>query len=438
MKKNILMPAVSLAAMAAACPDALIGAPRMDAAGATAEMLMDIKAEVGRVGDEVKSVAEDALKQAQKSGTVSEEVKATADKLLSQYHDLGKNVSNLEGKLEALETKNLDLSQLVAAGVTGNGSGEARQSLGKAVVDSDDLKAYLANGVSGSKLIKVGNAITTATPGGGGIIFHEEEREPVRMARRRLLIRNLLSQGRTGTDLVKYAKQTVRTNAAAPVAEEGTAPESTYSWDKAQAPVQKISHITHISEESLADSDILQTEIDGEMRYGLDLEEEAQILAGDGTGENLSGLITEATAFVAAAGLPDATHIDRLRLGILQVTLADYIADGITLNPTEWAAIELIKDTTNRYIHGDPNTRGTPGLWGLDVVPTGSHSTGEWMVGAFQMAATIYDRLEAEILISSEHGTNFVEGMLTMKGSKRVALAVKRATALVTGNFTFP
>ena len=53
----------------------------------------------------------------------------------------------------------------------------------------------------------------------------------------------------------------------------------------------------------------------------LDLEEEQQILAGDGVGDNLSGLITEATPFAAQAGLPDQTRLDRLRLALLQLEL---------------------------------------------------------------------------------------------------------------------
>jgi HK97 family phage major capsid protein len=61
----------------------------------------------------------------------------------------------------------------------------------------------------------------------------------------------------------------------------------------------------------------------------------------------------------------------------------------------------------------------------------------EWLVGAMRMAATLYDRQENTLRISSEHGDNFVEGMLTMKAQKRVALAVKRPASLVTGNFTF-
>ena len=214
-------------------------------------------------------------------------------------------------------------------------------------------------------------------------------------------------------------------------------PESEYGWDQAEANVRKIAHVTHLSDEALADAGQLQAAVDSELRYGLDLEEEAQILAGDGTGQNLEGMLSVATAFSAAAGLPNETRIDRLRLGLLQVALANYAANGITLHPIDWAAIELLKDTTGRYIFGNPNELRTPMLWGLDVVPTLSHSAGEWMAGNFAMASTLYDRQQNEILISSEHGTNFVEGMKTMRGTKRLALAHKRPAALVTGDFTF-
>ena len=59
------------------------------------------------------------------------------------------------------------------------------------------------------------------------------------------------------------------------------------------------------------------------------------------------------------------------------------------------------------------------------------------MEGAFRIAATTFDRLESEILISSEQGTNFVEGIKTIFGTKRIGLAHKRRGALATGNFEF-
>lgn len=162
--------------------------------------------------------------------------------------------------------------------------------------------------------------------------------------------------------------------------------------------MRKIAATVHASDEALADAGQLQALIDQELRYDLDLEEEAQIIAGDGLNQNLLGLTSVAASFVAPAGLPNETRIDRLRLGLLQIALSNNAADGVTINPVDWAAIELQKDSQKRYIFGNPNELATPRLWGLDVVPTLSHSVGEWMVGAFRMAATIYDRQENETL----------------------------------------
>ncbi|WP_418592080.1 phage major capsid protein [Ponticoccus sp. (in: a-proteobacteria)] len=432
---KMIASAASLAAMMAHAPTAVIGTPRMDAAGNVEKLLGEVKSELERVGSDVRQTAEEALKQANRVGDLNAETKAAADKALAEYNGLSGALSKLEGKLEALETRSLDIEQTVAQGDRARGAPE--MSVGREIAESDELKAWVKGGLSGNLILKPSAAITSATGSAGGLIWPTEDRTPTNMPRQRLPIRALLFQATTDSDVVKFARQTLRTNAAAPVAEGAAAPESSYGWTQAETNVRKIAHVTHISDEALEDAGQLQAAIDGEMRYGLDLEEENQILSGDGTGQNLSGLITEATAFAAAAGLPNATRIDRLRLGLLQLALANYAATGITLNPIDWAAIELLKDTQGRYVFGDPNTLKTPMLWGADVVPTLSHSAGEWMAGNFSMAATLYDRKATEVLISSEHGDNFVEGMKTMKASKRLAMATKRPAALVTGDFIF-
>lgn len=434
--KMTKMPMVSLGAMAAAMPAAVTHAPRMEAAGGVEALLSQVRQELTRVGEEVRRTAEDALKQSRDNGTLTRETKEAADKGLAQYHELSGAVQNLTGKLEALETRNLDLEQSVAAG--GRPGARTAMTVGQEIAGSDHLKAWVQGGAQGGLTLRPTNAITSLDGSAGGLIWPTQEREPVNLPRRTLPIRALLSQATTDSDLVKYAKQVLRTQNAAMVA-EGVAPPaaSEYGWTQAEAAVRKIVAHTHVSDEALADAGQLQAAIDGELRYDLDVKEDAQILSGDGLGQNLTGLLSEATGFVAAAGLPNQTRIDRLRLGLLQVALANYAATGITLHPTDWAAIELLKDTTGRYIFGDPNTQVTPRLWGLDAVATTSHGVGEWMVGNFAMAATLYDRQDVEVLISSEHANNFLEGMKTIKATKRLALAHKRGAALVTGDFTF-
>lgn len=430
-----LMPLADLSAWGASAPVHVIGSVRGDA-GDIAAQLAAVNAKLADITGPVKQTAESALLQAQKGQELSAEVKATADKLLSDFNGLNQSQQKLTNQLEMLETKNRELEQSVAE--RGGRGGAGPQSLGEMVVSSDAFKKMPSVGHSAHIKFDVNAAITTASGSGGGLIFATPETQPVRMARRTLAVMSLITMGRTTSNLISYTKQTTRTNAAAPVAEQAAAPASSYGWTKAEAAVRKIAHVTHISEETLADAAMLQTELDSEMRYGLDLVLETQIVAGDGTGENLHGLRPQASAFSAAVGLPNANRIDRLRLAMLQLTLAGYSGDGILLHDTDWAGIELEKDATGRYLFGNPGAAaGTPRLWNLDIATTLAQSAGEWMVGNFMLAATYYDRMMTEILISSEHGTNFVDGMLTMKGTRRGALATKRPGALIKGDFTF-
>lgn len=430
--KRLMMPMISTAAMLSSMPAGAMYAPQMDA-GNVAQLLAEVKAELTRVDSSVKQVAEDALAEHKKNGELSAQAKADADKALSQYHDLNAAVEKLTGKLEGLETRNLDLEQAFAQGGAGGRGGAI--SVGQEIAESDQLKAWLDGGLQGSLTLRPENAITVVP---GGLIREGFDSDPANLPMQRMAIRALLNVTTTESDVVKFARQTVRTNNAGMVAEGAAAdPASVYTWAQAEANVRKIVAFAHASDESLADAGQLQGMIDNELRYDLNLEEEQQILSGDGTGQNLQGLLTVASAFVAAGGLPNETRIDRLRLGILQVALGNYSANGVTLHPVDWAGIELTKDNEKRYIFGNPNEQSTPRLWGLDVVPTLSHGLSEWMVGNFRMAATLHDRQDTEVLISSEHGTNFIEGMKTIKATKRLALANKRPGALVTGDFAF-
>jgi HK97 family phage major capsid protein len=225
-----------------------------------------------------------------------------------------------------------------------------------------------------------------------------------------------------------------RFNAAA-VAEGAAKPESDLTWTSAEAAVRTIAHWINVSRQALDDVDQLQTEIDSELRYGLDLVEESELIAGSGVAPHLSGLITNATAY-AAAFVPGAPQmIDTLRLAMLQASQALFPADGIVINETDWARIELLKDGEDRYLWSNPRSLAGPSLWGLPIVTTPAIAVDKFLVGAFKMAATIYDRMDAEVAISSENQDNFIKNMYTVRAEKRLALAVKRPLALTYGDF---
>src|SRR5262249_39920369 len=126
--------------------------------------------------------------------------------------------------------------------------------------------------------------------------------------------------------------------------------------------------------------------------------------------------------------------IDRIRLALLQVVLAEYPASGVVLNPIDWARIELTKDSQGRYIVGNAQSPIGPSLWNLPIVQTQAMASGELLTGAFNLAAQIFDRMGVEVLLSTENSDDFEKNMATIRVEERLALAVYRPEAFVTGD----
>lgn len=372
----------------------------------------------------VKKVAGDAEKEVRRLGDMSDETKAKADEALTRF-----NV------LDELKSRVTDLEQKATRPGGGNG-GDQVKSYGQQLLENEGFKSYVKNGAHGSARIEL-KAITTAAGAAGGMIFSQRETEPVAIPKRPdLVLRDLVTVVPVATGSIEYPKQTTRTNAAAPVAEGTTKPYSNYGWSRVTTNVRTLAHLAKLTRQAVDDAPRLQAEVDAEMRYGLALAEDAQILLGDGTGENLYGLLPQATAYVLPTGATaPTTSIDKVRAAMLQVVLNYYSPEATVLNPIDWFNMETSKDGQGRYIFANPLGLASPTLWGKPVVPTTSMTAGSFLTGAFKLAATLYDRMTVEVLISSENSDDFEKNLLTMRAEERLALAVKRAAALIKGTF---
>ncbi len=187
------------------------------------------------------------------------------------------------------------------------------------------------------------------------------------------------------------------------------------------------------SREVLNDAPMLASMIDGRLRYGVDFKEEIQLLSGDGTGQNLSGLVTNATAFSAPGSLVAGNLVDTLRFAALQVYLAEFPSSGFVLNPIDWAAIETLKDTVGNYIIGDPQSGATPTLWRLPVVQTPANTVDKFLTGAFDSQAQVFDREQTRVEVGYEND-DFTKGLVTVLADERLALAIYRPEAFVYGD----
>lgn len=389
----------------------------------------DIKtlaADLKKAADEVKKTAETTNIELKNLGKVTDETKLKADEALVKHNEISARLTEIEQKMVARP-----------------GGEERRKTVGEMVVEHDDVKAFIKSGGKGRVSIPVKaiiSALTTDADGSAGDLIVPQRRPGIiGLPEATLSVRDLLTPGNTDSNAIQYVKETGFTNSAATVSETAgaTKPQSELKFDIVTAAVSTIAHWVLATKQILDDVPQLRSYIDGRLRYGLAFVEDAQLLMGSGTGTNLNGIYTQATAYSAPITLPaTVTKIDVIRLAMLQAFLAEFPATGIVMHPTDWATIELVKDTTGRHIIGNPQNSAEPRLWRLPVVETKAMTVDKFLVGAFRLGAQIFDREEANVEISTEDSDNFRKNLVTIRAEERVALAVYRPEAFVKGDYS--
>ncbi len=329
-----------------------------------------------------------------------------------------------------LSARLLTLEQSIAEG-SRNRDPRHEKSMGERFAESEEMAEFRQRGAKGTCRPLQVKSITSLTGSAGVGIWSQRLPGVVEPPLRPLTIRDLLDQGTTDSNLIEWIKELVYTNSADVVSEGAQKPESDITYERADVPVRTIAHWIHATRQVLSDFKQLATLINGRLTYGLKIAEEDQLLLGDGTGENILGLIPQATAYSNSLDVASDTKIDVIRHAILQVRQAFYPSSGVVLNPRDWHDIELTKDNENRYLMASPQGRIPPMLWGLPVVEADAISVDEFLVGAFRMAATVFDREQAQIMVSTEDRDNFVKNMVTILCEERLALAVSRPAAVV-------
>ncbi|UHQ21898.1 phage major capsid protein [Lysobacter sp. 5GHs7-4] len=388
------------------------------------ELKDQIKAELDKISDSVKEHAEKALAEAKSGRVMAESTKEQVDLLMTQQGEVRNRLQNLE--------------QTVAD--TSRGGGEPTNEL-RAALDGghESIQNFIkARNQSAQINIPVPRAALTNTgPTGNALNYPGQQilSAPLQPLLRRLTIRDLIAPGRTSKAVLFYQRETGFTNAAAPVSEGSLKPKSEITFELITEPVRTIAHLMDISLQMLDDVEFIQSYVETRMRYGLALVEEAQLLNGSGTGQNLEGIYTAATAYSQPAGseVTAEQDLDKLRLALLQVELAEAFATGIVLHPTNWANIELLKDANFQYLFTNPQNTTTGRIWGRDVVSTQAMTLGRFLAGDFAMHAQIFDRQDANLAISFENKDNFERNMATLRVEERLALAIYRPEAFVKG-----
>jgi HK97 family phage major capsid protein len=392
---------------------------------------------------EVKSSLENQLKEGftglqkkydnvadelQKGNTVTKEMKSQIETQKGEIERVIEQVQKLEEKGIKLRSQPGEAKSFIDL-VKNDDAYKSLQAKSVSLADIEVTKSDMAS----MKEMKVTSA---------GIVAPNYDPVIQPGIRQELRIRDLLTTVPVTGQQYTFFKENLHTRGAGPVAEGGLKPTSNVTFTTQTDRVKKIAVWMPVTDEALDDVPQLMAYLQELLRYDLKLEEERQILKGDGTGENLNGLMTQATVYDAALTKAGDTAIDLVRRAIYQVRKQSMLsADGIVMTELDWMNIELQKDGENRYLFANLQGLVTPVLWGRPVVTSDSvdegdeDTGGEFLVANFARSSVLFDRMSFLFkmgLINDQ----FIKNERALLVEERLGLGVRRREGLVKGRFT--
>ncbi len=374
-----------------------------DFAKANSKIEEGLKASIEKTGAD----ATEALKVAAEA---AETIKGISNEIVEIKQSAVDNV--LDGKASP---KSLGELVTAAAGFEAYASGSAGKSF-----------KFHASTVTGQEGSPPANSDTIAAPQRlNGIIGG---------SMRMLRVQDILPSGVVSGNLVEYTRETSFTNNAAETAEGAQKPESDIRFELVQAPVKTIATIMKASKQILDDAPQLQSFLDTRMRHAVEERMDKQLLVGDGTGQNIGGIMKSGnhTVFTPTAA---ENPLDSINRAIYKVHENDYAPTAVIMNPADWGAIERIKRGSGdaAYVIGNPSNPMGPNIWGLPVVLTNNMTAGSFVVAAFDVAYQVWNREGTTVEFFEQDEKNVQENLLTIRAEGRKALAIYRPASAFAG-----
>ncbi len=245
-------------------------------------------------------------------------------------------------------------------------------------------------------------------------------------ATRRPMVQDIIPIYTSDQNAFVYMEETTFTNNAGATAQGSAATESAFAWTERSKPHEEIVATVPVSNVALADIANLAARINQRLKHQLDLALETQLMTGDGSTPNLTGLHTAVTQSQAKGSdsVPDAIY-----KGFTKVRHTGFgEPSAVILHPNDWEPVRLLTTADGIYIWGSPSEAGPETIWGKPAVITTAATEGTGLVGDFaQFAELSYNGgLQIEIGYNND---DIKKRQKTIVMTQRAALAVTRIAA---------
>lgn len=393
----------------------------------------EIKNQLDQIGDIVDSKIEKAFNQAQENakGEVESSLKSEITNLTNEYNE----------KMEAA-TKRMDAIEMESKKTLSGVNTKTFRGQIEAAIKDGAIEALVKGNTNAARFeIKAGdmtmaNAYTGVVA--GETVIEDFKFDPSRSVH----IRTLLPIGNTDAQTIRFPKESAYDDGAAATAQGSAVGQSDFDVTATSVNVEKIGTFMRITEEMLNDTPGLSSYLSARVPGKVLSVEDNEIISGDGSSPNLSGLLTDGTAFTTSSGglfyqsIESANEFDVIVVALNQLALSNYQADTILMNPTDFHKIVLLKSTANEYLRNQIITGIQPTVNGVPITLSTAMPAGKFLVGNLAQATQLWVRDGLGIEFSREDSTNFREGFVTVKAQERVALSNYAPNAIVQGTFS--
>ena len=341
-------------------------------------------------------------------------------------------IAKLEGTIEGMKE-----AKLVGEGSFKN-IGDA---IFKAYSDNIDKIKGNSGGVIDLNVKVAGTMTINGNYSGGVIALTELEQGVTRIVRRAPFLRQIVNAGVTLSKYITYIEQSNPDGGADMTAEGSLKNQADFDLVERQAVTQKVTAFIKVSKEMIQDLPFMQREINTELMELVALKLDAQILSGDGIGNNLVGILQNAVSWTAgtfALSVVLPNELDVLRVAIAQVEVALFQVNYILMHPTDIAKFDVTKTSAGEYtqpmIYTDLN--GVKRYNGIEIISNTGIAVGTFLVGDFTKS-NLRIREEMNIQVGFVND-DFTKNLFTVLAEARATHYVKtnHYGAFVKGTFS--
>ena len=393
------------------------------------------------------AAADELAEKAKDTGDLAPEDAKALDALVKEVEAIDSDLSSMDAGRKALDS--LRGRKAADMGEDAGTAGTRARTLGDHFVKSaGDRLGALSEGratvsvpeFSGVKAASDPTKVPTAAGWDG--FLTDYDRAVVNARRERLVVADLMGSGTiAGAHLSYLVEASPRFEGGfGTVAEGAQKPDIRYIEPTiVNESLTKIAGVTKITDEMYQDLPFLVSTINANLLFDLSVFEEDQLLNGDGSGTNLTGLRNR-SGIQKMVLTDEADNVEapfRAKNAIRNVTPLD--ADALVINPADYEAFRLMKDGNGQYVAGGPfqgqygngNLLTEPPLWGLRTVVSAAVPAGTAIVGAFGQASTVYRKGGVRVESTNTDRDDFTKNLVTVRAEERIGLAVRRPAAFV-------